>query len=74
MDKVRWVNAVDRHMKRDWCINTVDAGLDESDLRRYWLSGDDPATFVAWFAEKYDLIRFEHRPVRSALSKPQPPA
>ena len=64
MDRSRWVQAVDRLMKRDWCIDAADAGLDSADLSRYWRNGDDPATFVAWFAEKHDLIRFERNPFR----------
>lgn len=55
----RWVEAVDRLMKRDWCIDTADAGLDDAELSRYWQEGEEPAAFVAWFAEKYDLIRYE---------------
>lgn len=69
-----WVAEVDRLMKQDWCIDTADAGLSNEELDRYWCDGDRPAEFVAWFAEKYDLIRFAPRPVRNALSKPQPPA
>jgi hypothetical protein len=74
MNKTRWVQAVDRLMKRHWCIDTIDAGLDDAELSRYWRDGEEPLAFVAWFAEKYDLIRFEPRPFRSAPSKPPPPA
>lgn len=74
MDKVSWINAVDRHMKQDWCIDTVDAGLSDDDLSRYWQSGDNPAEFVAWFAEKYDLIRYEPRPIRMRPASSPPPA
>ncbi len=28
-------------------------------MLRYWGYGETPADFVEWFAEKYDLIRFE---------------
>lgn len=58
----RWVEAVDLIMKQDWCIDTADAGLDSADLSRCWREGEDPAEFVSWFAEKYDLIRFEPSP------------
>lgn len=58
-----WLAEVDRVMKRDWCIDTADAGLCEQDVERYWRNGDEPAAFVAWFAEKYDLIRFERRSI-----------
>lgn len=53
-----WLAEVDRIMKRDWCIDTADAGLSEEDILRHWRTGDAPSDFVAWFAEKYDLIRF----------------
>lgn len=64
MDKTRWVRAVDRLMKQDLCIDTAEAGLDDAELTRYWRDGGQPETFVAWFAEKYDLIRFERNPFR----------
>lgn len=54
-----WVAEVDQIMRRDWCIDTSDAGLDHTDLHRYWRAGELPELFVAWFAEKYDLIRFD---------------
>ncbi|WP_428150696.1 hypothetical protein [Brevundimonas sp.] len=66
MNKSRWIQTVDRLMKRDWCIDTADAGLDDAELSRYWWEGDEPAVFVAWFAEKHDLIRFERNPFRPA--------
>ena len=46
-------------MKRDWCIDTADAGLSAEDSERFWRDGETPQQFVARFAEKYDLIRFE---------------
>lgn len=64
MNRTRWVQTVDRLMKRDWCIDTADAGLDDAELSRYWRDGEEPAAFVAWFAEKHDLIRFERNPFR----------
>lgn len=74
MDRAHWVRTADRLLRRDWCLSVADAGIDEDQLTRAWRDGEDPAAFVAWFAEKYDLIRFEPRPVRSGLSKPPPPA
>lgn len=64
VERARWVRIVDRLMKRNWCIDTADAGLSDDELTRYWREGDEPAAFVAWFAEKYDLIRFEPNPFR----------
>ena len=69
-DRQIWVMEVDRLMRRDWCIGVVDAGLDAAELTKFWGYGESPAEFVAWFAEKYDLIRFEPLPIRSELSKP----
>lgn len=71
MVRSRWIQLVDRLMRRDWCIGVADAGLDDADLARYWKNGDTPEAFVAWFAEKQDLIRFEPRPCSpSAPSTP----
>ncbi len=66
MNKSRWIQTVDRLMKRDWCIDTADAGLEEAELARFWREGEEPAAFVAWFAEKHDLTRFERNPFRPA--------
>ena len=57
-------------MKRDWCIGAADAGLSQEDLLRYRRDGYAPEVFVAWFAEKYDLIRFERRPARGSRASP----
>lgn len=59
-DCAEWVGEADRLMKRDWYIDTVDAGLDDEDVIGYWKSGDSPEEFVAWFAEKRDLYDFRH--------------
>jgi hypothetical protein len=55
-DCLRWVKQVDAIMKRDWFIDTSDAGLSEDDILRYWRGGETPDDFVARFAEKYGLI------------------
>lgn len=59
MDHTNWVQTVDRLLLSDWRMSVTDAGIDEDQLTRAWRDGEDPAAFVAWFAEKYDLIRFE---------------
>lgn len=74
MDRANWVQTVDRLLRQHWCLSVADAGIDEDQLTRAWRDGEDAAAFVAWFAQKYDLIRFEPRLVRSAPSKPQAPA
>lgn len=54
-----WVVRVELIMKLEWYIDSADAGLSEDDLARHWRGGETPEAFVAWFAEKYDLIRFD---------------
>ena len=61
MEREEWVEAVNRLMLRDWCIDTEDAGLSGDELTTLWRDGERPEAFVAWFAEKHDLIRFEPR-------------
>ncbi|MBG7613813.1 hypothetical protein IWC96_00775 [Brevundimonas sp. BAL450] len=81
MNKAQWTAAVDQLMRREWCIGIEDAGIDEQQLTDYWRDGQTPAAFLEWFAEKYDLIRFERSPsVRTARAMSprsgsrQPPA
>lgn len=69
-----WAAQVDRVMQQDWCLSIADAGLSNDDLFRYWRCGDEPAQFVAWFGEKYDLIRFDRNPFRPASEPLQNPA
>lgn len=59
MDRAHWTATVDHLMRRDWRIGVDDAGIDEQQLADHWGQGETPAAFVEWFAEKYDLIRFE---------------
>lgn len=56
---LEWAKAVDRIMWRDWYLTSSGAGWDQDQLLRYWGYGDTPEAFVEWFAEKYDLIRFD---------------
>lgn len=74
MGRAGWVRAVDRLLRQDWYLSVADAGIDEEQLSRAWADGETPEAFVAWFAEKYDLIRFEPRRVRRSLSSLRPPA
>lgn len=59
MNRAQWTTAVDQLMRRDWSIGIDDAGIDEQQVAAHWRDGKTPAAFVEWFAEKYDLIRFE---------------
>ena len=52
-----WKHRVDAIMRRDFCIDTADAGLDEEDIARFYADGITPEEFVRWFGEKYDLDR-----------------
>lgn len=65
LDVADWLAEADRLMKRDWCIDTADAGLSAGDCERLWRDGETPEQVVARFADKYDLIRFEPYPPRS---------
>lgn len=56
-DVHRWKRIVDALMKRDYAIDTDDAGLGGEDIARFFADGDTPEEFVSWFAEKYDLDR-----------------
>ena len=58
----RWIAEVDLKLRREWRIGAADAGLSKEDLKRHWADGLTATDFVAWFAEKYDLIRFEPEP------------
>lgn len=58
----RWIAEVDLKLRREWRISAADAGLSKEDLKRHRADGVSAADFVAWFAEKYDLIRFEREP------------
>jgi len=69
MDIAQWTAAVDQLMRRDWRISIDDAGIDEQQLADHWGQRETPAAFVEWFAEKYDLIRFESG---SCVSRTQP--
>lgn len=74
MDCAVWIEAVNTLLRRDWCLSIEDAGIDDDQLTRAWADGDAPAAYVAWFAENYDLIRFEAWPLRRPLSSFPPPA
>lgn len=50
-----WKRRVDALMKRDYAIDTHDAGISDEELARYFADGDTPEEFASWFAEKYDL-------------------
>lgn len=70
MRRAGWGSAVDRLLRQDWCLSVADAGIDEAQLSRAWADGESPEAFVAWFAEKYELIRFEAWPVRRLNAHP----
>lgn len=54
-----WLDRVNAVMMHDWCIDAEDAGWSDADILRYWRFDETPEEFVEWFAEKYELIRFE---------------
>ena len=59
-DCLDWLRQVNFVMKRDWCIDSDDAGWSPEDVLRYWRREEAPEVFVDWFAAKYGLISFEN--------------
>lgn len=59
-----WKDDVSQAMKRKYCIDIADAGLDDNQLNSF--QDMLPEEFVDWFGKKYDLIpiarvlTFEH--------------
>ena len=49
-----WKNNVDQAMKKKYCIDISDAGLDDDQLNLF--QNMLPEEFVDWFGKKYDLI------------------
>ena len=62
-----WIAEVDQKLRREWRISAADAGISKEELKRHWSDGYSPIDFVEWFAQKYDLIRFEREPRFPAL-------
>lgn len=54
-----WILAVNQLLIRDWSLDLAEAGFDDNEIDKYWKDGLEPTAFVDWFAEKYDLIRFD---------------
>ena len=51
-----WKAITDSVMKKNYGIDTNDAGVEDERLRDHWSTGQTPAEFVEWFALKYDLL------------------
>jgi hypothetical protein len=69
-----WKREVDRRMHAEHAITIVDAGIDDSDLRKHWETRESATEFVEWFGRKYDLtpvaewnwgFRPNHRRIRA---------
>ena len=55
----KWLGEVNEIMSADYFIDSEDAGWDKEEIEKYYSFGNNPAEFVAWFAEKYDLYDFK---------------
>lgn len=55
IDFENWKRVVDALMQVRYCIDTIDAGLDEQQLNSFWMQMKNPDEFVTWFGLKYDL-------------------
>lgn len=53
-----WIAEADRAMRRDWLIDTRDAGFGVGELAKF-AEVETPEGWVARIAEKYDFIRFD---------------
>jgi hypothetical protein len=51
-----WKREADQQMHAEYAISIVDAGFDDGDLRKHWVTRVSAAEFVGWFGTKYDLI------------------
>jgi hypothetical protein len=54
----RWLAEVYKIMKGEYFLDSEGAGWDQEQIERYFVFGDTPAEFIAWYAEKYDLYEF----------------
>ncbi|WP_439472575.1 hypothetical protein [Brevundimonas sp.] len=52
-DCIDWLARVDVVIKREWCIDSNDAGWAPEDVLRYWRREETPEVFVDWLAAKY---------------------
>jgi hypothetical protein len=55
MTQDQWIDVVSERLQRSYAITLNDAGLDESDIARFYASEPDPQFFVDWFVRKFDL-------------------
>jgi hypothetical protein len=55
-DFKRWKITVDAAMRKNYGIDSEDAGIDDERLKSHWAAGDAPKRFVQWFGDKYDLL------------------
>lgn len=50
-----WRREVDHLMHSEYAITIVDAGIDDTELRKHWKTQTYATEFVKWFGVKYDL-------------------
>lgn len=50
-----WRREVDHLMVSEYAITIVDAGIDDTELRKHWETRTHATEFVEWFGIKYDL-------------------
>ena len=57
-DRQKWLHEANRLLQQDWSIDLHGAGFSNQDALAHAAEGETPEHFVAWIAEKYDLIKF----------------
>lgn len=58
-DRKQWLGRVNRLMTARYCLDSVSAGWDTTDVERYHGFDMPPEEFVDWYGEKYGLYEFE---------------
>lgn len=55
---LEWALEAERILQREWFLSFEGAGFDAERVAGYYAMELEPAEWVAWFAEKYDLFDF----------------
>lgn len=64
-DAAIWLVHVDKIMERAYSIDSIDAGWNLNQVKKYFDTGYTPNEFVEWYGVKYGLIEldFSHQPL-----------
>ena len=54
-----WKNRLDGLCTQKYCVSTHDMGFDDTDLQRYWSTGDTEQDTADYFGSKFNLTLVE---------------